>query len=217
MRGIGTMAAAGVAVALAGGAPAALAASYGWYARADAAYVELADNAWQSSSGPVTTSSKNGWGADFAVGNTFGPVWAGGALSGEFALTWKYNSVDKVSSGGAAFAAAGGHTRVVALMYNLIDEFRPDAVLDPYLGVGAGYAKLAFHQWGGPVAAYARRDAFAYQLLAGLKIRLSQAVNLNLGYTWFATTSPSFTNYAGQPTDTSYRAATFAIGVGWSF
>lgn len=217
MRGTGRIAASALMATLLVVAPAASAASYGWYARAAAAFVSLANNSWVSSSGPVTASSKNGWGIDLALGNEFGPVWAGQALSGEFALTWKYNALKGLSSGGSSLAAPNGHTRALALMYNLTDDFRPDADVDPYVGIGAGYAKLSFYQWGGPAGLDATRDAFAYQFLAGLKIRLSAAVNLDLGYTWFETTMPSVITQGGQSTETSYRANTVAIGFDWAF
>lgn len=217
MHRIMSMAIAGAALVLAGVVPSAWAANGQWYVRADGAFSSLGDNGWTSSSGPVTTSSKNGWGADLAFGYDLGRVWAGGAIRGEFALTWKFNPVDGISSGGASLAQANGHTRMLGLTYNLVDDFLPSKTFDPYLGVGAGYARLNFYQWGGPAGVNSTAGAFAYQVLAGVKVRLSPSARLDVGYSWFTTSNTSVQTHGGQKTNMSYRANSIAIGVDWMF
>lgn len=218
MKGLRTVVMAGVALGVAVVmAPRALADDSGWYARADVSFVALSNGDWSASSGPVTTSYDNGWGADLAVGRSLGTVWSGGAIRGEFELSWKYSGVKDLSQGGMSLNRPNGHTRMMALTYNLIDDFRPNATIDPYLGLGAGYSDLRYYQWGGPAGVDSTGSAFAYQALAGLKFNLGSSLDLDLGYSWFATSNASVTTYGGTKTDVSYRANTVSIGADWSF
>lgn len=221
MQGVHKAAIAGAVLALACSAPAARAAESGWYARIAGASTQVGDASWNSQLGRVTTHSKTGRGAEVAFGDDLGRVWAGGAIRGEFALLWSENDADRHALAGAALADPTGHVRVSALMYNMIDDFLPESIFDPYLGVGIGYAGLHFAYSGtapgGAAWINSSDDVFAYQFLAGFKLQFSSSVAVDLGYSWFRTTTPSFAVEGVGQTKSSYRAGRAMLGIDWSF
>lgn len=221
MQGVHKAAIAGVVLALAGAAPGAWAAGNGWYLRFAGAYTRVGDAGWTSQQGPVTTKSKQGYGAEIAFGDDLGRVWSGGAIRGEFAVLWQQNDVDKHYLGGVALVNPTGHVRVQALMYNLINDFLPTSTFDPYLGVGIGYAGVHFAYSGtaagGSAWVNSSDDVFAYQFLAGFKLQFSPTVALDFGYSWFRTSEPSFTVVGIGQTKSSYRAGRATLGIDWTF
>ena len=207
-------------------APNALAATR-WYVRTALSYNNLADNGWSSPYGSVNTVSKKGVGADLAVGGDLGRVWAGGGIRGEFELTWKYNDVNHFDQLGTQLTNTTGHTRVLALMYNLINDFRPGSTFDPYLGFGIGYADVHFSNYNGynPTtgtwSSLSSTDSrFAYQALAGVKLNLSDSIAVDLAYNWFVMTDPVLREpaSAGHASfSSSYRATSVVLGLDWTF
>lgn len=193
-----------------------------WYARFDVSYNAQADNGWGAPNGPVNTVSKRGVGADIALGRDVGAVWAGGSVRGEFELSWKYNDVDYSTQLGTRLTSNAGHTRVSALMYNLYNDFRPNALFDPYIGAGIGYADVRYHYYGynataGASSSLSSSDStFAYQLLAGIKFNCSQSVAVDLGYSMFVVAQPSLSS-GNSKFDTSYRSNSALLGLDWKF
>lgn len=221
MQGVHKAAIAGAVLVLAGAAPGAWAAGGGWYVRVGGVYTQLSDQGWMSQLGPVSTHSKNGGGAEFAFGSDLGRVWAGGGIRGEFVVSWKFNSADYHEISGVQLANTGGHVRALTLMYNLINDFRPESTFDPYLGIGIGYTDIhyAYSGYGGTTAAWVNStdSVFAYQLLAGVKLQFSQSVALDLGYTLFGTSQLSLNVQGVGQTKTSYRGNSAVLGIDWSF
>jgi len=222
MRAIRLLGVTGVLVAAMLLAPNALAAGQ-WYARADVSYNYLPDNGWVSSGTSIHTVSKKGEGIDLALGRDLGRVWAGGGIRGEFELKWKYNDVDSLSNGGQPLSGVTGHTRMVALMYNLYNDFMPESRFDPYLGVGIGYASVRFGNFYGydattstSYALDASDSAFAYQAFAGFKVRMNSSVALDFAYNWFMLGNVTVQSGAGT-TGTTYHTSTATIGVDWDF
>ncbi len=219
IRLLGTMGVLSAALML---APNALAAGQ-WYGRADVSYNYLPDNGWVASGTGIHTASKKGEGIDLAWGRDLGRVWIGGGIRGEFELKWKYNDVDTLSSGGQPFSGVTGHTRVVALMYNLYDDFRPESNFDPYIGLGIGYANVRFGNFYGydsatstQYALDASDSAFAYQAIAGFKVRLNPSVSLDFAYNWFMLGNIKLQTGAGN-TGTTYHTSSATFGVDWYF
>lgn len=222
MRAIRLLGAAGIAAIAVSLAPAAQAAGH-WYGRVGLSYNYLADSGWNSPNGFVSTRSKTGTGVDLALGRDLGRVWAGGAVRGEFELTWKYNGVDSFTQNGNQLTGVTGHTRVMALMYNLYNDFMPESTFDPYLGAGIGYASVHYgnyygHNPGGNTSSGfdASESVFAYQLLAGFKLHFSDSVALDLGYQWFVLANPTVGSGSSK-TEERYRTNSFALGLTWNF
>jgi len=164
---------------------------------------------------------------DLAVGRDLGRVWAGGGIRGEFELSWKYNDVDYFTQGGTQLAGTTGHTRALAFMYNLINDFRPESSFDPYLGIGIGYADVYYGDYYGSNPTTNAESSlnsgdsrFAYQVLAGFKLNFSRSLALDMAYNWFALADPSLHEpySAGHGTFTSsYRASSLVLGLDWTF
>lgn len=198
-----------------------------WYGRFDVSYNSVADHTWGSANGAVDTVSKKALGADIAVGDDLGRVWAGGAVRGEFELKWNYNAVNYFTAQGTRLTGTTGHTRVLALMYNLYNDFRPHSTFDPYLGIGIGYADVHYGDYYGYDAATnseyqisSLADVFAYQAMAGVKLRFSNAVALDLAYNVFVLSDPTIQEpqSAGyKNTTTSYRSNSVTLGLDWRF
>ncbi len=194
-----------------------------WYGRVDLSYNSLPDNGWVSSGTTIQTTSKKGEGIDLALGRDLGRVWIGGGIRGEFEFKAKYNGVDSLSSGGQQFSGVTGHTRMVALMYNLYNDFMPESKFDPYLGVGFGYASVHFGNFYGYDSATttgyaldASDSAFAYQAFAGFKLHLSSSLALDFAYNWFMLGNITLQSGTGN-TGTTYHTSTATFGVDWNF
>ncbi len=193
-----------------------------WYTRVDLSYNHVADNTWTTPSGHVNTTSKNGLGMDLAFGNDLGRVWAGGGVRGELELTAKYNNVDTMSWG-RQFTGVTGHTRVVALMYNLYNDFLPNSRFDPYIGAGMGYANVRFGNFyaydattNTQYALNSSDNVFAYQAFLGFKLNFNQSLALDAAYNWFMLSNATLAQGTGQ-TKTTYHTSSFTLGLDWTF
>lgn len=226
MRAIRLLGVTGVLSAVLVLAPNAFAAGH-WYVRTAISYNAVSNHSWDSPSGSVSTVSKGGPGIDLALGRDLGRVWAGGGIRGEFELSWKYNDVDYFTQGGTQLTGTTGHTRALAFMYNLINDFRPESSFDPYLGIGIGYADVYYGDYYGfnpntrTESSLSSGDSrFAYQVLAGVKLNLSHSLALDLAYKWFVLSDPSLHEpySAGHGTFTSsYRTSSAMLGLDWMF
>jgi|GEM_PF-3291630 len=222
MRAIRVLGAAGVVAIAVSLAPVAQAAGH-WYGRVDLSYNHLSDNGWDSPNGFVSTQSSTGTGLDLALGRDLGRVWAGGAVRGEFEFAWKYNGIDTFTQNGRQLTGVTGHTRMVALMYNLYNDFAPESTFDPYLGAGIGYAYVHYGNYYGydqSTNTSSRFDGsdsvFAYQLMAGFKVHFSDSVALDFAYDWFVLSNP-VVNSGATKTEERYRTNSLALGLTWNF
>ncbi len=224
MRAIKVLGAAGIVAAAMLLSPTANAAGH-WYGRVDLSYNHVASNGWGSPNGFVSTQSTNGEGLDVALGRDLGRVWAGGAVRGEFELKWKINGIDSFTQNGHVLTGVTGHTRVLALMYNLYNDFMPESTFDPYIGGGIGYASIRYgnyygfdpntHTWS---TLDGSDSVFAYQMFAGFKLRVSDSVAIGLAYNWFVLSDPKLTESNGSTkTEERYRTNSLMLGVTWRF
>src|SRR6185295_3098262 len=84
-----------------------------------------------------------------------------------------------------------GSTRATTLMLNLIKDFNTDGNIQPYLGVGVGAARVdsrvaTLFNTGSGTPRNGINDSdttFAYNVLAGLGIKLSEQLTADIGYT----------------------------------
>lgn len=220
MRTIRVLGAVGVLAAAAFVAPAALAAG-NWYARGDLSYNAVSNNGWQSMGTPVNTKYKSNAGLDLALGWNLGRVWAGGAVRGEFEASWKNNSVDSFSQNGQTLPGHSGHTRVLALMYNLYNDFLPESVFDPYLGAGIGYADIHYNytDTGTYTGLESSDSRFAYQFMIGFKVRVTPSLYIDAALNHFVMANQSLTEAGGGGAtfESSYQSNGFTLGVTWAF
>ena len=96
--------------------------------------------------------------------------------------------------------------KVWSAMANLYYDFNRGGTLQPYLGLGVGYANADIDVVGDS-------DSIAYQGLAGVGWRMGDRATLDLGYRYFAAPELS---YPGFP-DVEYEHQAVTVGLRWAF
>lgn len=203
-------------------AAAAPAAAEGWYVRADAG-IGLSGSLDSANEVAITPQFGGGreleddWVASFGAGRSFG---SGLRVEGEFA----YRNGDIEPS---TRVAPGGEARAASALLNVAYDFNKGAWLEPYVGAGIGAARVeatAFNNAVLPADLVGFDDddtALAYQLQAGVGVRLTDSLTLDLGYRYFAAPELEFDGRTalGAPrtfeADYEHQAAT--AGLRWSF
>jgi outer membrane protein OmpA-like peptidoglycan-associated protein len=125
-----------------------------------------------------------GYGGALSLGYGFG-----NGLRAELEGSYRYNEVDGASgfAGGGAFGQFRGSRQTYGVMANVIYEFDVSPRFRPYVGAGAGWMWTEYHavRATNSVARIGSDDTdsnFAYQLIAGVSVPLSQRWALTLDY-----------------------------------
>ncbi len=151
----------------------------------------------------------NGLAGAGAVGYGFGS-----GLRAELELGYRENDVDSI--GGLAGA---GDVSAISTMGNVLFDFDNSSRFTPYLGVGAGAARVDL-DGASPVGGGSINDddtAFAYQGIAGVSYRVSDRFKLTLDYRYFAAPDVEVTTSTGVAVDTEYRSHSIMVGLRFSF
>jgi len=128
---------------------------------------------------------------------------------------YRESGVDNASTG-----SASGTAKALDFMANGLYDFNMGWPVVPYLGVGAGMAKVTFDSMTIPGSTTTINDTdytFAYQGLAGVAYAINQNLKLDVGYRYFATTDPIFKNSAGTRTHSEYSDNAIVIALRWEF
>ncbi|MBE0597018.1 MAG: porin family protein [Desulfuromonadales bacterium] len=163
----------------------------------------------------------------------FDPGWLAGATIGydlrdtypnigtgrvELEVAWRTNDLDKLEFLQPSIGASG-ETTVASVMLNTIGEYRENLPWLPYIGVGAGVARITLDNF--TQGAYPLVDdedtVFAYQFLAGFGYQVSSRVYLDLGYRYFALLDPTFTDVTGVKFDSEYATHNVTLGARFDF
>jgi len=136
----------------------------------------------------------------------------------ELELAWRSNELDEMDFLEGSEAATGD-LQALSLMVNSIAEYRMNRVFLPYVGIGAGWSLVEFSQ--ATVAGYpvidADDSAFSYQLLAGVVARLTNNLNLDVGYRYLRTLDLTFNDLYGRNFEMPYSCHTVAVGLRLDF
>lgn len=98
----------------------------------------------------------------------------------EASLSYRTADVDQV---GGISAGASGDVNVTSLMANVYYDFDLGLPVTPYLGAGLGLARVDLDAKLGGVSAKDDDDtAFSFSLMAGAAYRISDNLDLSLGY-----------------------------------
>jgi opacity protein-like surface antigen len=153
----------------------------------------------------VEISFDNGVGLSLAAGADTGVV----RVEGEF--SYRKNDMDDLSAsfGGVSDSTPlSGEIESMALMGNVIKDFNTDSVLTPFLGLGLGFTKLDAE-----IEGDSEDDTvFAYQLILGTGINVSETTSIDLSYRYFAAADPDF-----DGTELEYGTHNFMIGARFDF
>lgn len=191
------------------------------------------DRDFESAGPPLAFDSEadyeNGIGVYTALGHESESGWRK-----ELEFSYRNNDLRHLPGDGINFtgwtdATVDGDIKSMALMFNVIKDFKSDSKVTPYIGIGAGMARLkadylgADPSFSGGFGALSINDKaweFAYQGIAGLAFQLADGLALDLSYRYFATLDPSFAGtLAGVATtfDQEYNSHSLFAGLRWNF
>jgi opacity protein-like surface antigen len=155
-------------------------------------------------------SAVAGW--DFAPRNPVGE----GRIELEY--TRRSNPLNQVKFVDGDFKG-GGDLKVDSLLVNFFGVFHNKTPWSPYAGVGIGAARMEASDLkvAGGAFASGSSNVFAYQLGAGVDLALTNYLSLDLGYRFFNSIRPKFTEVNGHTFKMDYVShnAVFGLRVGF--
>jgi opacity protein-like surface antigen len=151
-------------------------------------------------------SAVAGW--DFEPGNMVGE----GRIELEYSR--RSNKLDqaKFTQGSVP---AGGSLKADSLLLNFWGVFHDNKVWAPYAGVGLGAARMETSglQITGQPLASGSKTVFAYQLGTGIDLTVTKYLNLDLGYRFFSSVKPKFTEADGRKLSMDYYSHNVLLGL----
>ncbi len=138
----------------------------------------------------------------------------------EIELSYRRNAVETIAG-----LSAGGEVTAINAMVNIIEEFdlyfgsdgaRSRVGFSPYIGIGAGGARLAFEDVTVAGIPFGDDHAYvpAYQGIAGLTFDIgSQDVKFTVDYRYLTLIDGDFAGLSGPAFDAGYRHHTVLIGI----
>jgi len=172
-----------------------------------------------------------GYGGSLSFGYGFG-----NGLRAELEGSYRYNELDSVTgfNGGGGFGLYRGSQQTYGVMANAIYEFDVSPRFHPYLGAGVGWMWTEWHAVRGTndIARIGSDDQdsnFAYQLIAGFAIPLTQRWALTLDYRFMqvldvkldgeaARVSPPYGTARGRIEPDSFNhAIMFGVRYNWGY
>lgn len=176
----------------------------------------------------------NGVGVYAALGYAWGNNWRT-----ELEFSFRDNDINQIDADGGGFSglpegSVSGGVGTRAYMINAIYDFAVDSPLQPYLGLGVGFAQRdpsinGSVTPGAPTSPLAfglseQEGSFAYQGIAGVAYELAENLLVDVSYRYFGTTSISnnevFTstiNGAPGLINLGTNSHNFFAGLRWNF
>ena len=151
-----------------------------------------------------------GW--DFAPGNPVGE----GRIELEYSR--HSNPLDQVKFVEGSFKGDGNVT-ADSLLVNFFGAFHDSSRWSPYIGAGIGAARIEASdlQVTGQPLGKGSAVVLAYQLGVGLEYALTDSLSLDLGYRYFSTTRPKFTEVNGSRFGMDYISHSAVLGLRLGF
>lgn len=159
---------------------------------------------------------------------TFDPGMLGGAVAGwdfapsnpvgegriELEYTRRSNQLDKVKFVEGTFKGSGKVT-ADSLLVDFIGVMRDKKAWAPYAGIGLGAARMEASDLkvtGQPFSS-GTSVVFAYQFGTGVDFTLTDHLNLDIGYRFFGTVNPKFTEASGRKFEMDYFSHNVILGL----
>jgi opacity protein-like surface antigen len=150
-----------------------------------------------------------GW--DFEPGNPVGE----GRIELEY--SHRRNAFDTAKFVEGSVKGSGNLTSD-SLLLNLYGVYHGDRFWSPYIGAGAGAARVASSlKVTGQRLSDGSDIVFAYQAGAGIDFSLTNALSLDLGYRFFDTLSPKLSGVNGRKLTLDYSSHSVVLGLRWGF
>jgi opacity protein-like surface antigen len=156
-------------------------------------------------------SAVAGW--DFAPSNPVGE----GRIELEY--TRRSNRLNQVKFVEGNFKG-GGSVIADSLLVNFFGVYRDKSPWSPYAGIGLGAARMEASNLkvgGQPMASGTSPLVFAGQLGVGMDYSLTDQLTLDLGYRFFGSTKPKFTDVNGHKFDMDYYSHNVIFGLRYGF
>jgi len=125
----------------------------------------------------------------------------------------------KAHTVGGTGIGGGGKTTLSGAMGNVYIDLGEHMGLKPYIGGGAGYARVGFEDYrvGGTTVLDDKDDVFAYQGMAGVSYDLNPHWALTAEYRYLGTNDAKVTAAGGTATKVSYDSNNVLIGARYTF
>lgn len=132
----------------------------------------------------------------------------------ELEYTRRSNSLDQVKFLEGSFKG-GGNVTADSLLLNLFGVMHDKSRWSPYAGVGIGAARFEISglKVNGQPMGSGSALVFAYQAGAGIDVALTERLNLDLGYRYFSSTKPRFTEVNGHKFEMDYKSHNAILGL----
>jgi opacity protein-like surface antigen len=159
-----------------------------------------------------------------AIGREF--AFAGYGMRAELELGYLTNDIDSHNVGGAVLGnfTGGAHSVKPAALYGLangyIDFDNWGGPIKPYVSAGIGIASVDFdgHGVAGPgVVMNDSAAGFAWQIGTGISYKLTDRVDLELGYRFFNVENAGLTSVGGVSSDVDLRSHQVNAGLRYRF
>ncbi len=174
----------------------------------------LPDSSASDNLGSFNLSFNPGWQGSFAAGwdlKANNPLGQGRM---ELEYTHRSNSLDRVEFREGKVAGDGDMT-ADSLLLNFIGVVRSESRWSPYLLIGIGAARIdasGLKVAGQPLATDTA-TTFAYQVGCGVDYALTDSLGLDLGYRFFGTPPPKFTEANGSKFTADYISHSIVLGL----
>ena len=149
-------------------------------------------------------------------------------------VSYRKNDLDKFDVTNVTLAGIGsfdnlgsldadGDVLALGFMANGWYDFDTGSPWKPFVGGGLGIARISLNDvtataFGVTVPLADDKDwVFAYQVGAGIGYEVTPTTTVSLGYSFFATADPDFTDVTGIPFDAEYQSHNIEIGLRFGF
>jgi opacity protein-like surface antigen len=186
-------------------------------------YVHAEDEGATSTSIDANSNFADGWGVSGFIGFVIDE-----ALRAELEAGYRTNDIERVTitrntlmplSVGTIIPVDGEASTATA-MANLYYDFQIKGLpVLPWVGFGIGAAHTNYevsYDYGDPLDLVIIKDSgwqFAYQLMAGVTVPVSEATSVSAGYRFFATGDTSYVATDGTKFDTGLTNHSFDLGL----
>lgn len=190
-------------------------ATEGWYGRADLGY---------SFEGSSDHTENGGVGFDFDIDHEtdwsqhlgLGYAFSNGfRLEGELGHRFNQYNADDLN----AVSLDDGDVHAWSAMANLFYDFNRGGRIEPYIGVGVGGVRFNNTIRDGAITMGEEDTVLGYQGLAGVAIGLTEQLDLDVGYRYFAADGSTYEldDISGRTFDMDYQQQSVTVGLRYQF
>lgn len=192
----------------------------GWYLGLHGGLNEATDADTQTDNNPGTANPTDVFEAQYDTGNLFGTKLGYLFPTGfrpELEFSIRNNDFESTQFNGNE-QAAQGEVETGSLMANLWYNFRRDTSFQPYIGLGAGAAKVSIEEFANnPGGSYSDDETVgALQAGLGASVTLGARTALDVGYRYLQTEDPEIRSNNVRY-DTEYGAHSLLVGLNYTF